>query len=509
MNQLNNLKLFFQNYYIMRKIVIYSILICFSLPLFGQGVTIGSGTHMVVNGDAALVINDGSFTNNGFFASGDGRVYMKGSVPTTDAKIGGTNFFYFNKLIIDKSSNGIQLERNLSIDVFKSIQMDNGDLDLNGKIIGLSFGAAILNESETSRIKGDSGRISILTNHNAPTDVNPGNLGLRMTSSDNLGSFFLHRIHGPQTINGSNSVNRTYKIEYSNTGLTVDYVLEYFDAELNSVNEDYLQTWNYQNTWQQRNVDAANTTSNFVQVNGVSETDSLLALSTGMLQLTPKVLLSGNYEMGGMMNDNLRAVGAIPTSQPFINLGFNLVNIGSDTTTTQTVLDVTGNNAIVDWVLVELRDKSNKDNVLQSVTALLQKDGDIVNVDGISPIRIPNLSKDSFFIAVKHRNHIGVISPNYRELTPLNSDYDFRTDINNSLGGGNGIANLGDGFLALFSGDVDMNGQVQTSDSSALILNIGNSGYYCDDLDLNGQVQNTDLNNKQIPNIGRGVQYNN
>jgi hypothetical protein len=50
------------------------------------------------------------------------------------------------------------------------------------------------------------------------------------------------------------------------------------------------------------------------------------------------------------------------------------------------VFGVTGNDAIVDWVFVELRDRNNMSNVVVTRSALLQRDGDVVDVDGVSPL---------------------------------------------------------------------------------------------------------------------------
>lgn len=490
----------------MKKVILFIVCFLSITNIYSQGVSINSGTHLVVNGAASIVVKDGSFTNNGTFNAGTGTVHMTGATTSANSTVGGTTTSDFNNLVIDKSSNGVELGNGISLS--GNLTMTSGDLNLNSQNINLTNSASIVNETETNRIWGTSGQVVLSTNLNIPTNANPGNLGLDITSADNLGTVTIQRIHGAQTINGSQSIDRHYKIKYSNTGLSVNYQFHYLDAELNGVNETYLQTWNYQNAWQQRDADAANTSTNFLQVNGVSETDTLWALSTGKLRFSPKALLSGNYDASGLMNDNLRATGNIPTTEPFTGLGYTLVNCACDPTT-QPVLDVTGNNAIVDWVLIELRDKTNRDNILQSVAALLQKDGDVVDVDGTSAINIPNLSTDSFFVAIKHRNHIGIITTDFQEITPLATAYDFTTNINQTLGGTNGIASTGDGYFAMFSGDVDRNGQVQTSDGSALILNIGSSGYLPGDLDLNGQVQNTDLNNHQIPNRGRGVQFNN
>ena len=492
----------------LKKIILFSTLIFLSLNgLQGQGLLIESGSHLVANGNVALVINDGNLITNGGFNSGSAStVYMKGAAPTTDSKISGTGGGGFQNLVIDKSSNGVQLEK--TIYCWNMLQLQSGDLDLNGQDIFMINNSVIQNETANNRIWGNSGRIVKTFNLNAPSNANPGNLGLHMTSTDNLGTFTIERTHQIQTINGSPAPSRQYKIKYFNTGLSIDYQMDYFDTELNGTNEAYLDSWKYNTAWKQRPADALDTMTNMVTINGVSELDTLWSLSAGQLQLTPKILLSGAYDTGGLMKDDLRSAGAIPTTEPYTALGYTTVNCPCDSTT-QSVLDATGDNAIVDWALVELRLKSNQDSILQSVTGLLQKDGDIVDVDGVSPLKIPNFPTDSFYVAIKHRNHLGVITPNYQELTPIASNYDFTTDLNNTQGGITGISNLGDGFYALYSGDIDRNGQVQNTDATLLILKLGTSGYLEEDLDMNTQVQNTDLTNKLRPNLGTGVQFNN
>lgn len=63
----------------------------------------------------------------------------------------------------------------------------------------------------------------------------------------------------------------------------------------------------------------------------------------------------------------------------------------------------------VDWVQVELRDKNDETNVLQAQSALLLNDGSIVNVNGGSSLHF-SLQEDQYYISVKHRNHLSVMS---------------------------------------------------------------------------------------------------
>ena len=72
------------------------------------------------------------------------------------------------------------------------------------------------------------------------------------------------------------------------------------------------------------------------------------------------------------------------------------------------ILDIPVN--IVDWVLVELRTGIGESTTVASHGALLHKDGRIVADDGVtSTIRIPG-GTGSYFIVIKHRNHLPIMS---------------------------------------------------------------------------------------------------
>lgn len=129
-----------------------------------------------------------------------------------------------------------------------------------------------------------------------------------------------------------------------------------------------------------------------------------------------------------LMRDDLRrnplnGKNYIPLSDPYQTVinGVNLsaanahVGIGSSPeyctiTDSVTVLGLAGANAIVDWVFVEIRSSADVKNVIATRSGLLQRDGDIVDVDGVSDLNFPDLTADEFYVAVRHRNHLGVMS---------------------------------------------------------------------------------------------------
>lgn len=216
--------------------------------------------------------------------------------------------------------------------------------------------------------------------------------------------------------------------------------------------------------------------------------------STLKIIINPLVFLQGPYNSPASMLDNLRVSGFIPLNTPYTD----------GASTTQDVLDVTGNNAIVDWVWIELRDKDDNTSVLHSTSALLQRDGNIVSTDGVSSLSF-SLNQDTYYLSIAHYNHLGIITANPIALAS-NSTIDLTTDTTIINGGVNAFTNMMDGYYAMSGGDFDGNGQIQNTDRTGILPLIGNSTYSPADIDMNGQIQNTDINNVLLPNIGKGEQ---
>ena len=179
------------------------------------------------------------------------------------------------------------------------------------------------------------------------------------------------------------------------------------------------------------------------------------------------------------------------------------------------VFGVTGDNAIVDWVFVELRNKSNPTQILATRSALIQRDGDVVDLTGNGSVIFRGTQIDSCFIALHHRTHLGVMSKktNATALVDFTSyltqPFDFGTTINNGYDY-TGLAqngNIKPGYRALWSGDFVKNGKIKftnpSDDLNSLFFDIlshpdnlsGNSnynfayGYYQGDYNLDGKIK--------------------
>jgi hypothetical protein len=185
-----------------------------------------------------------------------------------------------------------------------------------------------------------------------------------------------------------------------------------------------------------------------------------------------RVMLQGAFN-GTDMNDNLRSgTNLIPLSDPYRSAPYNT----SFTHVNNTVAEVANasvfNNApltadnIVDWVYIELRDNSGANpgaTVIQTRAALVQRDGDIVDVDGVSPVYFKNLDAGAAYtIAIRHRNHLGIATDpvaNLQSLSEANpgTTIDFSTMTDAQLFGTSAAYTISGGRNLLWGGNANFN----------------------------------------------------
>ncbi|RMG59167.1 MAG: hypothetical protein D6722_22685 [Bacteroidetes bacterium] len=214
------------------------------------------------------------------------------------------------------------------------------------------------------------------------------------------------------------------------------------------------------------------------------------AAPTGV-QLAPKVFLQGPYQGGGLMGTNLISLPTFPLTDPY--LGTETTNAG--------VLTASGQE-VVDWVLVELRDPGTPATVLYSRPGLLQKDGDIVAADG-STLSFPAASNGNYYVAIKHRNHLGVMTASALALSGTVVGVDFSTALTFGVDAQKDVS----GVNVMWAGDADGSGAIQNTDDILYWQQTtGQGGYLPADYDLNGIVQNTDRILFWVQNTGKSAQ---
>jgi uncharacterized repeat protein (TIGR01451 family) len=209
--------------------------------------------------------------------------------------------------------------------------------------------------------------------------------------------------------------------------------------------------------------------------------------------ITPKAFLLGALfnTNTALMRDDLRTKGLIPFNQPYGNLEYSDVAYTGTETTTSAVLAVSDNNAIVDWVVVELRDATNPATINYRQAALIQRDGDIVQADGVSPLSFCNLPASQYYVAVRHRNHLGVMTATAIALG-ANTLVDFSVSTTNTWKSLNASITSNypqapniNGVYAMWSGnasiDKSVKAQGSNNDQSAIVQSVwndpGNTSY--------------------------------
>ncbi len=204
------------------------------------------------------------------------------------------------------------------------------------------------------------------------------------------------------------------------------------------------------------------------------------------LEVRAKVNLEGPFNSAtGTMFDQLRASNNLPVSEPYSALGFTYVNQpNGETTDNASVFNVAGNNAIVDWIFLEIRPTLTPTFIVSSRSALLQRDGDIVEVDGVSPVRFDGLAGGTYHLAVRHRNHLGAMATNVVLDRQGSNLIDF-TSPTTTVYGNNAQVNR-NGELCLWAGNTTYDAQIDASDRSTTWNLRNQSGYLQVDCSLDG-----------------------
>ncbi len=215
-----------------------------------------------------------------------------------------------------------------------------------------------------------------------------------------------------------------------------------------------------------------------------------------------------------LMSDELRSEGLIPNNQPYGD--HPSLNYDGNETVSNFVLNLGGTDAVIDWVMVELRDKNNPSQIVARKAALLQKDGDVVNKDGISQVSF-DVDPDDYYISVCHRNHLAAMTANTVSIGKGTiSTVDFTSPSTATYGGPTAQVELPNGRKALWAGNANGDDKIifQGNDTDnnegffAILTAPGNvntqinyilESYHAADADMNCQLIYQGVNNE--PNL--------
>jgi Leucine-rich repeat (LRR) protein len=212
-------------------------------------------------------------------------------------------------------------------------------------------------------------------------------------------------------------------------------------------------------------------------------------------------LINPNTGEETLMRDDLRVAGAVYDGiSPYGDAATISLDVG--------VAD-NGVNSMVDWIWVELRDAGSPTTVITGQSAVLQRDGDVVDTsDEGNPLTFENVPAGDYHIVVKHQNHLGIMTANTTTLKQVATTINFTDATDQITYGSNAQTTFGmpTDIVAMWAGNVNGDSVVQysgvspdTPDILSKVLNdAGNflnfptyvvSGYNPDDVNLDGNTQ--------------------
>ncbi|MFH0908501.1 MAG: choice-of-anchor Q domain-containing protein [bacterium] len=145
----------------------------------------------------------------------------------------------------------------------------------------------------------------------------------------------------------------------------------------------------------------------------------------------------------------------------------------------------------VDWVLAQLLE-TNGLAVAASRSVFVREDGILLTDEGMPGVRLECTPNHSYYVVVKHRNHLSAMSAAPVAYADTVVTYDFTTDSTQYQGGTNGAVELEPGVWGLPAGDADGDGRVKNADVTIVQQQSGRTNYLPGDMNLDGTVDTND-----------------
>lgn len=233
--------------------------------------------------------------------------------------------------------------------------------------------------------------------------------------------------------------------------------------------------WNTSNTSTSISVNPTVTTTYTVTVTGTNgckaSDDVIVSVQSCYPKFNAKVFLNNVNTNTQLMDNYITSLANFPISDPYsaapLSLNFYHVTPGSPAVVNPSLLTTTGANAIVDWIFLELRTLPAGGSTtvpISTKSVLVKANGSLINPDGTTPIGFNNVSTGSYYITVRHRNHIGFRTQNPIILGSISPMLDF---TNNSipLYGTTPLLALSTSISAMNGGDANADGSIDAFDT--------------------------------------------
>ncbi|WP_251622095.1 hypothetical protein [Odoribacter lunatus] len=169
-----------------------------------------------------------------------------------------------------------------------------------------------------------------------------------------------------------------------------------------------------------------------------------------------------------------------------------------------------GELGFVDWLEVAVVEADSNIgsliypfNIIKKVDSLscfLREDGIVCDTAGNPYIGFKNLPQNDYYVVVRHRNHLGIMS-NVKIALSSSIPSGVMLDFTSTIAPIAGITNVAyykpptiNNYF-MYVGDVDANEKITTADRNKIQLNVNSSmNYYVEDIDFNLRVNTVDIN---------------
>jgi hypothetical protein len=237
--------------------------------------------------------------------------------------------------------------------------------------------------------------------------------------------------------------------------------------------------------------------------------DGIFDQADQVAMVNVRAYLEGAYD-GSAMRGDLATGLFLPITDPY----------GLGATASPAIMALQGLSTPVDWAVLELRDPANTTQVVASRAVLLQRSGNLMLPNGEQTITFPGTPAGNYLVALRHRNHLGVMTSGPSMLRNPETMVDL-TSPGTATYGTDAQKNLA-GTMVLWTGDATDDGIIRytgsSNDRDPILAKIGgviptatSAGYWAEDLNLDGVVRYTGLSNDRDPilqNIGGVVPTN-
>ena len=195
------------------------------------------------------------------------------------------------------------------------------------------------------------------------------------------------------------------------------------------------------------------------------------------------------------MNTALLTAGVIPRVQPYSAAPWHYT--GTDSVNVVPA-------GVVDWVLIELRTDTAPTTKIATRAAFIKSNGTVVDIDGTSAVAFASVVPDDYYVVVRHRNHLAVMTSSALALGGDSTLYDLTTAQSSAYSGGaDGLKAVGTKF-AMFAGNGNGDGSITAKDHNLiwLVQNGFLNGYYDGDFNFDTNVTAKDRNGFWLVNNG-------